>query len=181
METNAKMFLEEVLSTIITESNRTAFRSEGQICGFIVGRFEQPYQNVIINREIPTPLKYKSNEGDLIEDPAGKSGNIDLQIVRDKKSIYIELEYPRGTGRELVNFSNHLKRDIKKLESLDEADSRNVLIFDYQDYENFDYKDVINQVISTGIRTRVIHVRLPYKGKGHEIRNWEDRIWELVS
>jgi len=181
MENTNEEFLWNILSNLISESNRTAFRSEGQICGFIVGRFEQPNQNVIIHREIPTPLKYKSNEGDLIEDSAGKSGNIDLQIVRDKKSIYIELEYPRGTGRELVNFSNHLKRDIKKLESLDEADSRIVIIFDYQDYENFDFKDVINQVIGTGIRTHVIHVRLPYKGKGPEIRNWKERIWEPVS
>ncbi len=181
MENNEDDYLWNIFSTLVSESNRTAFRSEGQICGFIVGRFEQPDQNVIINREIPTPLKYKSKEGELFEDPCGTFGHIDLQIVRNNKKIYIELEYPRGTGREIVNFSNHLKRDIQKLESFSDAEYRFVLIFDYKDYENFDFKDTIKQTIEAGKRTRVIHIRLPYKDKGHEIRNWKERIWEPPS
>ena len=45
----------------------------------------------------------------------------------------------------------------------------------------FDFKDTIKQTIEAGKRTRVIHIRLPYKDKGHEIRNWKERIWEPPS
>jgi len=172
---NAEQFVNEMVMTIISESSRTAFRSEGQISGFIVGRFVREDKGVIINSEVTTPIKYRAENGLLRENPEGRYGDIDLQIIlNDTDKIYLELEYPRGTGREQVNFKNHIQRDLIKLNAVKDSVLTSVLIFDYKNYDDFDHHDEIKKIAANQGKTWIVHVRLPYKGE--DIGKWEKRV-----
>ncbi len=128
--------IQEVLNVMLHESEKKAFETEKEVQGYILGylRANERRFNLEIMREYPTEQKYKrGKDGVLYVDAHGKSGFVDIVLEQDGKSIGIEIEYPRGKGRDNPEYlASHMRNDCIKLtnEGFDEKIS---MIIIYQD------------------------------------------------
>lgn len=172
---SAKELLMTVIKEMIEESRKSAFKSEDQISGYISGRLSGHLDlGCSVEREIQTRCKYKRVKGRLQRDNDGKYGSIDM-VVKSYDCVYVELEYPRGRGKEHDKFVNHLANDIEKLSSTAIDDGAIIVIFHYSEIPEMD--QLMKEALIERGSVDIIIVDMPRKGK--KVENSDDRIHRI--
>lgn len=144
IETNK--LIPKIIENIVSESEQKAFRSEGEIQGYLLGTFRYLLPDWEICREYSSTSRYKKDsQGYLILDSKGKHGYIDFVLIKDKIRMGIEVEYPRGKGLQKNNFISHINNDNFKLLNEKNLTLRYVLVFLYNDPE-FNYRKEISKI-----------------------------------
>jgi hypothetical protein len=152
-------FIMGLINAIEIQSESRAFRSEVELQGFAFAFLSRLADRAEWDR--PTTLKYRRGSDHRIRpDERGRRGLMDLVITHDGRKAGLEMEYPRGKGRDPELMNAHFANDCMKLSNEGDLDERYLLVFTYRALNGIDFQ---KHIAESGSDIRFILI--PWDGR----------------